>query len=244
MSKEKEFRPSDIVLVRHGESLWNLHGREMKRKGIPPPEMEGVPDHLTSLTPKGLRQARETAEALVKEFGTFDAIYHSAYLRTEQTVEAMVSAVPAWSGLRLYRELLLVEQLFGRLDVAVHPGDNREEYLRLRREFTLQKETKGKFYATPPDGESWFRVCLRTHDFLGKLFRPQWHGKKILVVSHAVTIATFYYHLHGRNEEETVANYQQNELENCAVVHFRHNPKSEWNWDLVDWNKIFWNKEE
>jgi len=61
-----------------------------------------------------------------------------------------------------------------------------------------------------------------------------------MVVSHAVTIATFLYHLHGRDEEDTVEHYQQNKLDNCGVVHFRYNPESYLHWDLVLWNEVFW----
>ena len=44
-------------------------------------------------------------------------------------------------------------------------------------------------------------VRQRTYIFLGKLFQPNRHGAHILVVSHAVTIATFAFHREQLGED-------------------------------------------
>lgn len=236
-----EYRPSDIILVRHGESVWNAHGRENKKRANPPRQMEGIPDHKTPLTDRGCSQASETGWVLSQQIALetngrkVPVVYHSPYVRTTQTAERIAQALQCE---RLYRDLNLVEQNFGWLDAGVYP--NREEFLEMQDRFSHLRNTVGKFYAKPPHGESWCDVARRTHDFLGKLFRPKWHEQPIVVVSHAVTIATFLYHLAGRDEEETVEYYQRNELDNCGVTHFRYDPAARWNWDLLYWNKVLY----
>lgn len=237
-----EYRPSDIVMVRHGESVWNAWGREQKKKGNPPPEMQGVPDHRTPLTQRGVEQAGKTGKALGTLFNPaegnpFAIIYHSPYIRATRTAQLIAEELPY--EVRLYRDLLIVEQQFGWLDAGVFP--DKKKFRALQEQFRAFKESAGKFYAKPPNGESWYDVTLRTHDFLAKLFCQEWNGKPVLVVSHAVTIATFMYHLAGRDEDETANFYQKHDLDNCGVVHFRHNLDSELHWDLVVWNKCYWN---
>lgn len=232
--EEQEYRPSDIVFVRHGESEWNAW-KNAGHKGAPP-AMEGLPNHKTPLTAEGLRQAQVTGKVLGKEFPEFAVVYHSPYVRTTQTAQAIVGQLSRAPS--VYRDLLLVEQQFGWLDEGVFPDKKMLEQLQAM--FKDLRASTGKFYANPPNGESWFNVCLRTHDFLDKIFRPQWDGKPVLVVSHAVTIATFLYHLAGRDEDEMLRIYKRDELDNCGIVHFRHNPKSSNHWDLVCWNRTVW----
>lgn len=59
-----------LILVRHGETLWN----ELRR-------FQGFSD--IELSPKGLEQARSLAESLKKE--SLEAIYSSSLLRARQT---------------------------------------------------------------------------------------------------------------------------------------------------------------
>jgi len=244
MCEEQEFRPDRIFFMRHAESEWNKVGNEMKREGRPPPRMDGVPDHKTPLTERGEEQARQTAIAFLENYGTPDIIYHSPYLRTTQTAKIIEQTMRERGSppIPLHRDLLLGEQQFGRLDAGVvnAVGMSHEEFQTLQREFQARRKQVGKFYARPPDGQSWYDVTLNGHSMLVKFFRPRWHKKTLLVISHSVTIATYLYLLQGREEQATVEYYEGNKLENCGIVHFRHNPTSEFHWDLVEWNKILW----
>ena len=58
---------SHLVIVRHGESQRNVHRAEAQREGRL--EYHGdVRDMDVALTPRGLRQARETGKYLGREF--------------------------------------------------------------------------------------------------------------------------------------------------------------------------------
>jgi len=238
-----ECRPLHIVLVRHGESVWNAWGKEKKERGVVPPDMKGIPDHLTPLTEWGREQARQTGRELQRLFGRFDVVYHSPYLRATETARLITEQFSA--PVRLYRDINLSEQQFGALDSGlITTWWERLIFLWAQYQFKRQKRVKGKFYARPPGGESWWDVCLRTHAFINKLFRPQWQGKTIFVVTHAVPIALSWYHFHGRDEEETVQHYQEHKLDNCGIVHFRHEPRLPLHWELIYWNKVLWKEEK
>lgn len=80
-------RPSLLVIVRHAESERNA----IKKGNVYFPDEEsvacvkGIPDHETSITQRGIMQALITGRHIRRRFGTFDVVYDSGYLRTEQT---------------------------------------------------------------------------------------------------------------------------------------------------------------
>ncbi|MEO9151626.1 MAG: phosphoglycerate mutase family protein, partial [Lapillicoccus sp.] len=75
-----ENRPRRIVLVRHGESQGNVDDALY----------ETVPDHVLSLTPRGVHQATESGEQLRAIIGEGSVrVYASPYTRTRQTLSAL-----------------------------------------------------------------------------------------------------------------------------------------------------------
>ena len=86
-----------LVLVRHAESQRNVAKKgavyfadEEARATV-----KGIPEHKVPLTSEGLRQAEAAGRFLREQFGAFDYIYHSGYLRTLQTVEGILKAYSA-----------------------------------------------------------------------------------------------------------------------------------------------------
>jgi len=224
-------RPSLLVIARHGQSIRNtvdIHAGIDKL----PRELLTTPDHACNLTPEGERQALATGEGLRREFGHFDAAYHSPWLRTTRTAELILRAFPEQPP--LYRNLFLVEQHFGQLDPCLWPH-RLEEYAAAYARFEQQRAIMGRFYCRPPDGESWADVCMRTHQFLGIIFRPDHAGQRILIVTHGVTQQSFRYHLEHPTEEELVEEYQRTPNVNCGV--------GAYSWSIAEgWKLLFWNK--
>lgn len=229
-----QHRPSLLVVMRHGQSLRNAFDVHAGLEHIPESLTE-IPDHLIPLTPAGEEQAATTGRGLREEFGGFDFIFHSPWLRTCQTallVERVFDeSIPA------RRNLYLIEQNFGQLDPAIWPK-HLERYEAAYRWFEQQREIVGKFYCRPPDGESWADVCMRTHQFLGTLFRPEYAGKRILVVTHGVVQQSFRYHLEHPTEEELVEEYQLGKNRNCGAGAYRWTPERLW--ELLYWNKCYY----
>jgi len=91
------------------------------------------------------------------------------------------------------------------------------------------------FYTRPDNGDSWADVCERTYMFLGKLFQANRHGAHVLIVSHAVTIATFAFHFDRLSEDGVVELYRANRIQNCAVARWRYRPEARPRWHRVAW---------
>jgi broad specificity phosphatase PhoE len=228
---EQKQRPSLLVIVRHGQSLRNTFDVHAGIEQMPKVLTE-VPDHLIPLTPEGERESIATGEGLRAEFGNFDYVFHSPWLRTTQTAQLIAQSCPP--GVQLRRNLYLIEQNFGQLDPALWPHE-LERYEEAYRRFEMQRAIVGKFYCRPPDGESWADVCMRTHQFLGTIFRPEFAGTRLLIITHGVTQQTFRYHLEHPTEEELVEEYQQTKNRNCGHGAYTWSPET--GWHLLHWNK-------
>lgn len=227
-------RPVLLVIVRHGQSLRNTFDIH---KGIErmPQAIATTPDHSVPLTPEGEREALRTGEGLCREFGSFDAVFHSPWLRTCQTTDLILRAFPPGTPQR--RNLFLVEQHFGQLDPCLWP-QRLEEYARAYELFEQQRAIMGRFYCRPPDGESWADVCMRSHQFLGTIFRPERAGQRILVVTHGVTQQSFRYHLEHPTEEALVEEYIQAPNLNCGAGAYSWSEST--GWKLLFWNKTYY----
>jgi probable phosphoglycerate mutase len=117
-------RMTDVIVIRHGETDWNVQGRFQGHLDVP-------------LNALGLRQARRMAERLAQE--RVDVVYCSDLLRTRQTAEpaAALLKLPAApdAGLR--------EQHFGILEglnfdeVRVRHPQHFAEWLRHDPDYAL-----------------------------------------------------------------------------------------------------------
>ena len=238
------YRPQTLVFVRHAESLWNAAARngrgELKKA---PPELVGIPDHLTQLSEAGKEQALKTGKALSEMFGSFDTVYYSPWKRTAETAQIIVDqfteAEREKMKKRLLRNIFIVEQNFGDLDIGVgNPGAVEKAY----EDFYKARERIGKFWTRPPNGECWWDVCMRTHTFLDIIFKPNRHKEKILVVLHGISMQTTRYHLERMNEVELVENYQEDKIKNCGTAHYEWNPTlgELGRYELKFWNRVFY----
>ncbi|MBI2063792.1 MAG: histidine phosphatase family protein [Candidatus Yanofskybacteria bacterium] len=238
------FRPKSLIFVRHAESVWNAlsQGQRGTVKEMPA-GLKNMPDYKTPLTENGIAQAIKTGAELLKQFGEFETIYHSPWVRTTKTTELLLNSFPKKTQgkmrKRCFRNLFLIEQQFGDLDLGISEcTDLQKKY----NEFYERRKIAGKFYLRPPNGESWWDVCMRTHTFLDIIFRPNRHGQRLLIVSHGVAIQTFRYHLERLGEDEVVELYQHDKCKNCGVSWYEWNPNlgSRGRYELRFWNKTFY----
>jgi probable phosphoglycerate mutase len=160
-----------MVAVRHGETVWNLDGRQQ--------------GHLHSeLTPLGVRQAQAMAEGLAGEH--FDALYSSDLGRAMQTAQILAERleldVRAEPGLR-ERHLGMLQGL----TMAEFRERYPEHYARLR--------SADADYVIP-EGESArqrHRRCVRcAAEIAGR--HP---GGKVLVIAHGGVLNSFFRHALG-----------------------------------------------
>jgi broad specificity phosphatase PhoE len=238
-----QHRPASITLVRHGQSHANLHDPESVADV--PGELRGTPNHKVALTPTGHQQARDTGAGLARAYPQgFDHVYVSPFLRTQQTVAGLFEGFPVEWRRRLEesdavrRDILLREQDFGYADMMGALPDTAAHFEEVRQRFEAHKTAAGKFYTRPDNGDSWADVCQRTYMFLGKLFQANRAGAHVLVVSHAVTIATFAFHLERLTEDGVIDLYHEpRKIQNCAVARYEFRPGRRPRWERTAWNR-------
>ena len=153
-----------LVLVRHGQSLWNLENRFTGWVDVP-------------LTEKGRAEAKAAGEKLKKL--SFDVAYTSALARAQETLAIMLDAM----GKRppVIRDAALNERHYGDLqglnkaDTAARYG---EEQVKLwRRSFDVPPPG--------PNGESLELTAKRTLPFFDRAIGGDLRqGKNVLVVAH------------------------------------------------------------
>ena len=152
-----------LVLIRHGETDWNVAGRYQGQADPP----------LNSL---GLEQAHQLAEEL--ESSPFDVMYTSPLQRAAQTAKIIAEALE----IPLFEEPRLME---------IHQGDwqtrLRSEIETLYPELFHQWETE-PWCVTPPGGEHLSQVQERVYAAIDDILLHH-TGQRVGVVTHRIPIA-------------------------------------------------------
>jgi broad specificity phosphatase PhoE len=160
-----------LILIRHGETLWNL---EQRYQG-----------HLDSpLTDTGLRQSRALASRLTGR--PFKELYSSDLGRALQTAEIIAKR----TGHTVRSEPRLRERNLG-----IFQGlSKREIQEKFSREYSLYKS--GGLDYVVPNGESATQAGERMVDCLTELAR-RYAGELIVVVAHGGVLSALLVHVLG-----------------------------------------------
>src|SRR3982751_4566834 len=154
-----------LVLVRHGQSEWNLKNLFTGWKD---------PD----LTEKGIAEAREAGRKLKEQGFTFDIAFTSVLLRAQHTLDLMLAEI-GQTGLPTTKHLALNERDYGDLS-GLNKDDARkkwgeEQVLIWRRSYDVP----------PPGGESLKDTLARTLPYYKATIEPMVaEGQTILVAAH------------------------------------------------------------
>jgi broad specificity phosphatase PhoE len=215
-------RPSLLVLIRHAQSKRN----EVKRGSVyfaddgARRDIIGIPDHLIPITEEGWSQARPTGIGLRQRFGVPDYIYHSGYLRTVETTDAVLEAYTEEerAAIRVRQRIWIRERDPGyAYDMTREEAESAFPWLN-----AYWKEFGG-FFAVPVGGESLAQVCERVHTFLDSLFRDR-AGQKIFVVTHGGTIRCFRFLLERWTYEQALHWAPGESPRNCSVTVYEFDP--------------------
>lgn len=230
-------RPAMLAIVRHAESERNKAkmGRTFFADEYARKDVKGIPDHKIALTPLGISQAKKTGEILRKRFGTFDYAYHSGYLRTEQTLENILSAWPKEERAKIK----IRSNPFVRERDSGYTYEMTEE--EAERYFPWLQDywrTFGGFFGRPVGGESLAQVAERVYLFINMLFRDR-RGKKVLVITHGGTIRAFRFLLEHWDYERALHWPKGEEPENCGLTLYESEPDGE-HLRLKEYNTIYW----
>jgi 2,3-bisphosphoglycerate-dependent phosphoglycerate mutase len=199
---------TQLVLLRHGQSLWNLEGRFTGWKDI-------------DLSQKGIAEAKQAGRVLKSSGYTFDAAYTSMLKRAIRTLWIVldktdlmwIPVVKCWQlnernyGALEGRSKRRTEERYGKEQVHKWrrsfkdrpPSIDQESYLCLQRD----PRYSGLESTQTPTTES-------LEDTLARL-KPCWRniiasdlnkGKKVLIVSHGNTLRALIKLIEGIGDEE------------------------------------------
>jgi len=149
----------EIILARHGQTVWNRECR-----------FQGWKD--TPLTPLGVRQAKKVAKFLLEK--KIDCIFSSDLLRAKETAAFIIQHHPE-SSVEFVEELR--ELSFGLLE-----GKTWDEASEDVPDIFGLVDSKDAFLIPHPHGESFEQLRERVGKFLKKILRL--HDKTVLFVSH------------------------------------------------------------
>ena len=162
-----------ILLVRHGETDFNLKHRFQGRIDIP-------------LNKEGNNQAQALALALKDE--SLTAIYSSPLMRARETARSIKAFHPSTP---FFEEEGLIEMDLGELD-----GNQAGDWISQHQEFYKIWRTTPS-HLKMPGGESLGEVQIRAMDTLERITRPYPPGSTLLLCSHNFVNRTIICHALG-----------------------------------------------
>ncbi|HET7765464.1 MAG TPA: 2,3-diphosphoglycerate-dependent phosphoglycerate mutase [Burkholderiales bacterium] len=199
-----------IVLLRHGESVWNMENR-----------FTGWTD--VDLTPKGVGEAKGAGETLKEAGFVFDCAYTSVLKRAIKTLWLALESmdlmwIPVHHSWRLNERHYGALQGLNKAETAAKFGE--EQVLTWRRSYDIpppaleRGDPRGSRndprYAGLADAELPLTECLK--DTVAR-FLPYWNetiapavraGRKVLIVAHGNSLRALVKYLDGISDSEIV----------------------------------------
>lgn len=162
---------TDLLLIRHGETDWNLEGRYQGQSDVP-------------LNEEGLKQARDLAQRL--QHYPLDAIFSSDLKRAQKTAEILrdVSKAP------LYLDPRLREIHQGEWEGMLF-SDIRSRYAE-----AFEERLNDPLQVAPPGGETVGELRRRVLDAIDDIIIRYPHGL-VAIVSHGLSLAIIKVHFNN-----------------------------------------------
>lgn len=187
-----------LVLVRHGQSDWNLKNLFTGWKD---------PD----LTPQGVAEAKAAGQRLKAKGLKFDMCFTSALTRAQHTLKLILSELDQ-EGLPETRDQALNERDYGEL-TGLNKDDARakwgeEQVLIWRRSFDVP----------PPGGESLKDTLARSLPYYMHIIQPHvLDGKSVLVAAHGNSLRSLIMAIEGLTPKQILAR----ELDTGVPVYYK-----------------------
>ena len=173
-----------LVLIRHGQSLWNAENR-----------FTGWTD--IDLSKKGEKEAKEAGEKL--ENVAFDVVHTSALMRAQRTAEIIINHNKISQDIPTYKDERLNERHYGSLQ-GLNKTETAEKYGAeqvhiWRRSFDI----------SPPDGESLKMTAERTLPyFKEEVLKHLDEGKNVLISAHGNSLRSIVMYIENISKEDIV----------------------------------------
>ena len=173
-----------LVLIRHGQSLWNAENR-----------FTGWTD--IDLSKKGENEAREAGKKL--EDVAFDVVHTSALMRAQRTAEIIIKHNKISQDIPTFKDERLNERHYGSLQ-GLNKTETAEKYGAeqvhiWRRSFDI----------SPPDGESLKMTAERTLPyFKDDVVKHLNEGKNVLISAHGNSLRSIVMYIENISKEDIV----------------------------------------
>jgi 2,3-bisphosphoglycerate-dependent phosphoglycerate mutase len=162
---------NNLILLRHGQSQWNLENRFTGWEDVP-------------LTEQGIAEAKVAGQLMKKNKVHIDVIFSSVLQRATKTAELAIQEMNLeqfWSDGQL---LMTKDQSLNERDYGDLVGLNKEE--------TANKYGKEQVHiwrrsydVSPPGGESLENVVTRVKPYFVNFIEPKIsEGQNVLIVAH------------------------------------------------------------
>ena len=187
-----------LVLVRHGQSEWNLKNLFTGWKD---------PD----LSEKGVAEAHAAGQKLKAKGLTFDVAYTSALIRAQHTLKLILQEL-GQPGLPTTRDQALNERDYGELT-----GLNKDDARKKWGEDQVHVWRRS-YDVAPPGGESLKDTLARALPYYMKLIQPDvLSGKRVLVSAHGNSLRALIMAIEGLTPEQIL----KRELDTGVPVVYR-----------------------
>ena len=176
---------SVLVLVRHGESQWNLENRFTGWVDVP-------------LSEKGIAEAKSAGGWLKKENIHFDKAYTSVLRRAQDTLNFMLEVL-GQTDIPVEKDQALNERHYGELQ-----GLNKAETAKKFGDEQV-KIWRRSYDIAPPGGESLKDTAARTLPYFEKHIESDLKaGKNVIVAAHGNSLRSIVMHLDKLTKEQVL----------------------------------------
>ena len=174
-----------LVLVRHGESQWNLENRFTGWVDVP-------------LSEKGIQEAAAAGDRLKKENIKFDCAFTSDLQRAQNTLKLILEKL-GQGGIPVEKNQALNERHYGELQ-----GLNKAETAKKFGDEQV-KIWRRSYDVAPPKGESLKDTAARTLPYFeSKIVSALKQGKNVIVAAHGNSLRSIVMDLDKLTKEQVL----------------------------------------
>jgi len=172
-----------LILLRHGESQWNLENRFTGWVDVP-------------LSPRGIQEAKDAGVKL--RCFTFDRAFTSVLARANETLRLVLEAI-GQTAIPIEKDKALNERMYGELQ-----GLNKAETVKKYGEAQV-KIWRRSYDVPPPGGESLKDTAERVLPYYEHTIKPYlFKGDTILVAAHGNSLRALIMELEQLSREQVL----------------------------------------
>ncbi len=174
---------SKLILIRHGESQWNLENRFTGWVDVP-------------LSPKGIEEANAAGKKLTGF--TFDRAFSSVLARANETLRLILEAI-GQTAIPIEKDKALNERMYGELQ-----GLNKAETVKKFGDEQV-KIWRRSYDVRPPGGESLKDTAERVLPYFDSRIKPfVLKGETILIAAHGNSLRALVMQLEQLTREQVL----------------------------------------